>query len=243
MRKKRLALINALCLLFCLSIQTTYAVVFTKSGISGKGVPISFEADMTITGDFLTIILKNTSPVNSLNPDDALSSFYFDILDENDNRPTLTYLSAVGDIYTGNKSNPDVLQAANGNIKAVNAGDNSWMFKVMIDTQKPFLGFGIGTAGNANLAPNNFQGSIVDGINYSIYRNEVTTTNLDGLLLEKNTATFTFTGLTGFVASDIVPRVVFGLGTAPDSTMTVPEPATIGLLVLIALAFFRKRRS
>ena len=42
----------------------------------------------------------------------------------------------------------------------------------------------------------------------------------------KNTATFTFTGVSGFIEANIVDSVVFGLGTPPDSsfTVSVPEP-------------------
>jgi len=32
----------------------------------------------------------------------------------------------------------------------------------------PFLGFGVGTSGNANLAPNGFDGNLVDGPSFSI---------------------------------------------------------------------------
>jgi uncharacterized protein (TIGR03382 family) len=175
-----------------------------------------------------------------------LGSFYFDIVGAGNTRPTLTLSSAVGDVYTGNMNGPDTLTDNNANLIAVNAGDDSWQFKTMSTSSNPFLGFGIGTVGNNNLTPNNFMGSLVDGVDYSIYRNEVITQNLDGKLLVKNTATFKFTGLTGFAESNIVNTAAFGLGTAPDSLefVTLPEPSSIALAVagLSLLGVFRRRR-
>jgi hypothetical protein len=60
-------------------------------------------------------------------------------------------------------------------------------------------------------------------------------------ILVKDSATFVFSGLTGFSESDIVPEFAFGLGTAPDSLIT-PEPATMMLLVMGSL-IVRKRKS
>ena len=60
-------------------------------------------------------------------------------------------------------------------------------------------------------------GNIVDGLDYSIYRGEITTSNLDGKLLRRSTATFTFTGVSGFSEADILGTTAFGLGTAPES--------------------------
>ena len=205
---------------------TTHATdTFTWSGTSSIGTPVSFEADLTISGNTLTLQLFNNSPTNSLGANDALGSFYFDIVGPGNTRPTLTYSSAVGDVYLGSKKNPDVLQAANANLKAVNAGDDTWQFKTMSTASGPFLGFGIGTVGNSNLSSNNFMGNIVGGFDYSIYRNDVITQNLNGTLLVKNKATFAFSGLTGFTEADIAPTVAFGLGTAPDSLHVVPEPS------------------
>jgi len=59
--------------------------------------------------------------------------------------------------------------------------------------------------------------------------------------LVKDSATFVFSGLTGFTESDIQPEFAFGLGTAPDSLIT-PEPATMILLGVGSL-LLQKRRS
>jgi hypothetical protein len=222
-------------------------VIFTYSGTSSIGTPVSFEADLTISGDTLTVQLFNNSPVNSLGPNDALASFYFDILGAANTRPPLTYLSGIGDVYLGSRNTSDPLQSSNANLKATSAGDKAWQFKTMNAGLTPLLGFGIGTVGNNNLSPNSFNGNIVDGLDYAIYRNEVTTQNLNGKLLVKDTATFTFAGLSGFTEADILPKVAFGLGTAPDSLKTgmiIPEPGSITLAIagVVVLTVFSRRR-
>jgi hypothetical protein len=105
---------------------------------------------------------------------DVIAGFQFDIVNSSNNRPALTYVSATGDVYLTNKSSADVLQTADANLKAVNPGDDTWEFKAMNPAANPSLGFGIGTVGNNNLSPNNFSGSIVDGMDYSIYAGDVT---------------------------------------------------------------------
>jgi hypothetical protein len=225
------------------------SVIFTYSGTSSIGTPVSFEADLTISGNTLTVQLFNNSPTNSLGPNDVLGSFYFDIVGAGNTRPTLTYSTAVGDVYFGSKNNPDTLQTANANLKALIANDDTWQFKKMNVALSPFLGFGIGTVGNNNLSPNNFNGNIVDGFDYSIYRDDVITQNLNATRLVKNTATFTFTGVSGFTEADIAHTVAFGLGTTPDSlktgTIIIPEPSSVTLAVagLALLGIVSRRRA
>jgi hypothetical protein len=110
----------------------------------------------------------------------------------------------------------------------------------------PNLGFGIGTVGNSALSPNGFTPGVVGPagtamINFSIYKGA--NINPAGLLnyrfLVKDTARFTFSGVTGFTEADIVDKVVFGLGTAPDSTITVslPEPRlTVAAITIVGVA-------
>ena len=239
----RLALLVALSGLLSATAHATDT--FTWSGSSSLGTPVSFQADLTISGDTLTVQLFNSSPTNSLGPNDMLSSFYFDIVGVGNTRPTLTYWTAVGDVYLGDKNNPDILQTANANLKADKARDYAWQFKTMSDAANPFLGFGLGTVGNSDLTLNNFNGNVVSGFNYSIYRNDVVTQNLNDTLLVKDTATFTFTGLTGFTEADIAPTVAFGLGTAPDRLHIVPEPGSatlVGLGVVGLLVICRRKK-
>jgi len=225
-----------------------YATVTqTGSGTSSAGNPVSFKAELTISGDILTVKLFNdpTNSLTSLAPNDLLSSYFFEIMDSGNNRPVLAYVSAVGDVWLTRKNSVDVLQTANANLKAVNPGDNTtWAFKTMNASLSPFLGFGIGTVGNNNLTPNNFNGNVVDGMDYSIYAGDVTTQNLHNKLFVKGMATFTFSGLTGFTEANIKPTGKIGLGTAPDNLMdvVVPEPATVLLLILGGMVLFRCRQ-
>jgi hypothetical protein len=236
---KRYALIlAAFFIVISFSIQTADAtIIHEASGISAKGVNVSFKAELTISGNLLTIVLTNTSPVNTLNPDDTLGSFYFDILNSGGNRPALTYASATGDIYLASKTNPDTLYEAGADLKAL-PGGRGWIFKTMDEIANPYLGFGIGTVGNSNLSPNDFPS--MDGVETSIYKGEITTQNLNNKKLVKETAIFTFTGLNGFTEANIVPQFAFGLGTMPDSILT-PEPATMVLLGLGGLLLGKRK--
>ena len=219
------------------------SVIHTASDLSSVGVSVSLEARLTISDDFLTVELLNNSPVDSLNPNDLLASYYFDILDAEGNRPVLSYLSAVGDVYTGDRDLPDPLVEARADLMALAVGDNTWQFKEMDATAYPFLGFGLGTVGNGNLWPiNNFNGNIVHGIDYAIYRGDITTRNLHLKPLVKDSATFTFSGLTGFAEADISDSFAFGLGTAPDSLL-IPEPASALLLLASSFPLLRRKRS
>ena len=223
------------------SMPACATIIQTLSGVSSVGNPVSFKAELTIAGDILTVQLFNLSPQSSAAPNDLLSSYFFDIINGS-SRPSLNYVSAVGDVYLAKKSSADTLQTANANIKAVNNNDNSWAFRGDLNIALiPFLKYGIGTVGNNNFTPNNFNGNIVDGMDYSIYTGDVTTQNLHNKLLVKNMATFTFSGLTGFSEANIASAFSFGMGTAPDSLLTCPEPATLALLGLGGLLLRRRK--
>jgi hypothetical protein len=231
----------AVLFLFCIVSASHATIEFVASGTSAKGVDVTFEAQLTLSGDILTVVLTNNSPVDSLNPDDLLGSFYFDIANTDGIRPVLTDESAVGDIYKGVKNGADTLIEMDADLGAPGV-DGGWQAKEMVASSIPFVGFGIGTVGNSALSPNGFSGNLVEGINYAIYTGEITTqslTNPDALV--KDNATFVFSGLTGFSEADISPEFAFGLGTAPDSLIT-PEPAT---MVLLGMGSFivRKRKS
>lgn len=220
------------------------SVVQSASGVSAIGTTVAFKSVVAISGNTLTITLTNESAGSSLGPADVLGSYYFDIVKPGNIRPTLTYVSAVGDVYTGVRNGPDPLVTAGANLKAVNANDETWQFKTFNPASIPFTGFGLGTVGNSALA-NSFNGNIVGGIDYCIAKGEITTSNLNGRSLVKGAITFTFTGVNGFTESDIADGFAFGLGTAPDSIINgrVPSPGVVSAFAAAGLVATRRRRS
>jgi hypothetical protein len=251
------------------------AVNFTFEGTTpDTGVDVRFTADLTIVGDTLTIVLTNDSLNHtngsspSLNPNDLLTSFYFDIFNGT-SRPTLTpgtnpatspYTGATGNVCLTFKLALDDCSVVDkeGDLRAFVAGDDTWQFRDGLDWQVGSslpLTFGMGTAGNATFAGgedviggggNGFGGNIVDGFDYGLYAGDATTANLNDDLLTTGSITFTWSDptLEGFTDADIVDQALFGLGTKPDSFGLVPEPGT-GLLLgtgLLGLAWKRRRR-
>ncbi len=221
-----------------ISATANASIIQVGAGLSSVNTPVAFEAQLSISGNTLTIILRNNS-TQSLAPNDLLAGYYFDIVKDGA-RPTLSLVSVSGDVYVGSDDSPDQLQTPQPDLMASDTNRGPWEFKVMTPTANPFLGFGLGTAGNSNLSPNGFNGNVVDGFDYGIYVADVTTQNMDATFLVKNQLTFTFSGVSGFSESDISSKYAFTMGTAPDSLMT-PEPATLTLLVLGGLFVIRRR--
>ena len=231
---------------------SSLGVSFTFEGTTpDTSIDVRFTADLTIAGDTLTLVLTNDSlnHVNgaspSLNPNDVLSSFYFDVFD-GANRPTLTYASAVGDVCLTSMAGADDCSVVDkeADLRAFVANDDTWQFRDGLTYQpgSETLTFGVGTAGNNSLTPNGFMGNIVDGFDYGIYAGDATTPNLNGDLLTTGSIIFTWSGATGFTDADISNQAVFGLGTQPDSTGFVPEPSTGLLLAAGLLGLARRRR-
>lgn len=239
--------LSAIFMLVLTSAHPAFAVVvFPASGTSSSGHPVSFEASLEISGNTLTLELKNTSPGNSIDASDVLSSFYFDITNGT-SRPSLTLQSGSGFVYQVRRNTGDLpyfytpqtftqVGGIPSDLVAVVAGDKSWQFRGMNTAAAPQLGFGIGTVGNSGLSPNGFTPAVVGPpgnamIDFAIFKGgDIDPVGvLDNRYLVRNLATFVFAGVGGYSEAEIVDRVVFGLGTAPDSTITVsvPEPAAL----------------
>jgi hypothetical protein len=243
----RAARIICLCAVLLYTAQLQATVIQNVSGTSSTGDAFAFESQLTISNDILTVKLSNLSSVASNSPDDLLSSYFFDIYNSIGQRPELVLLTATGNVYKTSKTAADTLQTANANLKAVNKKDDTWQFKTFDSSLNPSLGFGVGTVGNSNMAPNNFNGNLVGGIDYSIYAGDVSTQSLSSSLLVRDAITFTFSGLTGFSESDIVKSYAFGLGTAPDSVIShtefpVPEPSMVAILGLGCLLLGKRTK-
>ena len=252
----RLSWVLSLLAVLSLSLAPTTSsatLIHTWSGtLPSTSVEASVQAEFTISGDLLTVVLTNTSmslaPASStLNPADLLTSLYFDIENSLGDRPTLTYVSATGDVYMAAQTTTDALVASDADLMAVDPGDDTWQFKsgLALPVGGDLLTFGIGTAGNSGLDPNGFNGNIVGGFNYGIYAGDISTHNLDGTLLVKETATFRFTGVGGFTEADISSTGLFGFGTEPETVTSTPEPGTFAMVGLGLLAMNRvgRRRS
>ena len=137
-------------LMLLFSVPAANATIsLAASGTSQKGVDIAFRAELTISGDELTEALINESPVNTLNPDDTLGSFYFDIVNGVGERPRLNYFSAVGDVYAVSKTSPDALVQASAGLMATSPGDGTWQFVTVDEMVNPHMAFGLGTVGNS----------------------------------------------------------------------------------------------
>lgn len=185
--------------------------------------------------------LSNVSSQPTLDPSGALTSFYFDIA----GAPTLTYLSATGNVYLTHKDTADELQSfttfkanspdggttgdgrTNYALPPKPAQPDGWQFKTMVSYD-----YGIGTAGNSTLAPlgDNFHGADVDDLDFAIITDDdVTTQNLADKYLVREMATFTFGLPTGssYSNADIGPIVAFGFGTAPDNFVHTPLPGAV----------------
>ena len=213
------------------------------------------QAELTISGDTLTVVLRNNSPTPSEEAVDLLTSFYFDIANGT-NRPTLTYTSATGDVVTGDEEIPDVLETASADLLADVSREDTWQFKqgLSLVHDGETMTFALGTVSNKRLNPNGFDKKVVLRENYGIYTGDVTTNALDSAALVKDFATFMFAGVTGFDESDISQVAGFGLGTRPDSlyltrggssTSPVAEPASALLLGagLLGLGWIGRKRS
>ncbi len=237
----RFVILSGLAFMTAFSSPVSGDVVFDGTGQAATGENVHFRATFTIGGDNLTICLENLSPDLPLNPAAVLSSMYFDVV-SGGIRPVLASYTATGDVYLTDKDNPDTFQQANANLVATASGDDTWQFKTFNPLFAPFTGFGVSTVGNAGLAPNNFNGNITGAIAYSIYVGDITTQNLHNRLLVKDKITFGFTGVTGYSESDI-GGIVFGLGTGPDSLISVvPEPSSLfGVCGLVAVLVGRGR--
>lgn len=240
--KSRSALALWLCVFAFIFVPAKATIIQTADGFSDTGDAVFFKSQLTITNDLLTVQLFNISPTASNSPDDMLSSYFFDIQNSLGQRPDLVLLSAYGDVYKTSKNSVDTLHAASANLKAENKKDYTWQYLQLNASKVPFLGFGVGTVGNSDLSPNNFNGNIVGGMDYSIITGEITTQSLHNRLLVKNSITFTFSGLTGFNENDISQSFAFGLGTSPDTMLVgIPEPSTVAILCFGCLLFIRKK--
>jgi hypothetical protein len=255
------SLLGAIVVLCLPSAEAT--LLIEASGLSSTGQIVAFEAGMTLAGDQLVIRLANVSPVDSRAAADVLSSFYFDIV-RGGSRPTLVLDEARGFVFRvwGDRADepeyytPQTYLKESDRLSDLVAradGDASWILGPMDAASQPFLGYGLGTVGNSGLAPNSFNPHIVGPpgkhmIDFAIYAGiDIDPVGvLNGSHLVQQGIEFRFTGVAGYAETDIVDLFAFGMGTGPDSVITIsmPEPNGMapGLPLMLAWLARRLRR-
>jgi len=241
-------------------IYTGSSVVFSGTAPNGLSAKATFTSG---TGGVLQLLLENTTPSPTTSPSQLLTSVYFNVLTGTvtGSAAPLSYQNATGQVYLTSKSGAD--QAVSyvppnivttpfppqpSNLQAFVANDDTWQFKsgLALVASSPPLAFGVGTVGNNALTPNNFNGNIVNGFDFGIYKGDVSTQSLDNTLLVKDSANFEFAGFGGFNLSQVSPHLVFGFGTNPECIISVPEPGTLSLAafgLFAALVTLRRRRN
>jgi hypothetical protein len=257
-------------MLVLLSAPTSFgsSIVYTGTSVVASGTsPGGLSASATFTvsatsSNVLQLFLENTSGPTTA-PSQLLTSVYFNVLSGTTTGTSapLMYQSAVGQVYIGLRTLPDRTATYTppitsgtafsypaiptpSNLMAVNPNDDTWQFKTGLSlvASEPPLAFGVGTAGNSGLSPNNFNGNIVNGFNFGIYVGDVTTQNLNNAPLVRNSIAFEFSGFQTFDLSKVSPHVVFAFGTEPETIITVPEPGTLSLAAFGLLAALVTRR-
>jgi hypothetical protein len=241
---------------FSFASTSRATLLIPVTGTSAAGRAVAFTAGLTFAGDELLISLSNVSPVESKAAADVLSSFYFDIR-RGTARPPLVLAEASGFVFHVRAGQPDqpeyytpqtfVTEAGRASDLVARArGDGTWLFRELDPHQAPFLGFGIGTVGNSGLAPNSFNPHIVGPpgnqmINFAIFAGtDIDPVGvLDATHLVHREIEFRFTGAAGYRESDVVDLYSFGMGTGPDSLITIslPEPGGLALAGLGMLSF------
>lgn len=242
MKRKSLILVTILAL--ALMAAPASATLFTAS--SGN---LAASADFTVSGDFLTVVLTNTSTADVLIPVEVLTAIFWSGT-SNLSRESATISGSPGIV------NNVATQPTGGDVGGeweygTNLTNAPGGFTQVISS----AGFGLTSSvanGIALFPGTNLDGPVaVDGLNYGITSagDDPATGNAEvtgNVPLIQNQVTFVLDGATGFDPSTI-EAVRFQYGTAlTDNNLTVPIPPSALLmgsgLLGLGLVGWRRRR-
>lgn len=225
------------------------AVTVTGSGAGFNGATLEAQATFDITGDILTISLKNiatadeeTGSPGQDTPTNTLTGLFFDFAGSSLSKDTATITA--GSLLQGNTCNIGTCDNTTTDVGGEFGFATSW-------TGGPSAGYGISSSGYIGGAGTLFGGANLDnplapdGINFGIISSLGIYNPNGGLAGDpviQDTVTFTLTGATGLNVADI-SNVSFQYGTSFEESNipAVPVPAAVwlfgsGLLGLVGVA-------
>jgi hypothetical protein len=224
-------------------------MTFSATGIweeeGSPSQPLAAEATFIADGSTLTVTLSNTSLEDVLFQGTVLTTVSFDLAGTPDLTPVSAILGPGSAVVSGSTggSGSDPGGVVGGEWGFVDAGTHPLLGNAM---------YGIGTAGMGIFSGGSFPGSnlegpeAVNGIAYGLTSAGDDPTTGQSIVsgarsLIQNSVVFTFSGLPqDFDVTSDVSNVRFAYGTTLGEAI-IPEPATIGLL-LVGLAAVRRRR-
>jgi len=227
------------------------ATTFTVSGTLSGANPVSASATFSTSGSTLTLTLQNTSTAATSALAQVLTSFYFDLNQNGNNRPALTLVNGTGQVYQvidGGGIAPSVYvpPATSGtaftpglgssNLVASGTDYDTWNFRSGLNTSlPPNTYYGIGTVGNGTFGSppggTGFDGKLVNWADFGIFTGSMTNPSgglakpgkrpFDVPYLVKDTAVFTFSADRDLTNIVFTDPFMFGFGTGPDQRITI----------------------
>ena len=227
----------------CVVLLAAEAALATPITFSGAAESLSASAQFEASGGNLIVTLTNTSTADVLEPPDVLSAVFFDI-----DAPEPVNLLPLSAVLGGGASVIFGMSEPGG------AVGGEWAYAANLIGAPGGAGYGISSAGFDLFGPKdlfggaNLQGPAAPaGLQYGITaagddpatgNKPVTGNNA----LIQNQVVFTFSGLpSGFDPYTQISNVVWQYGTSLDDPH-FPEPGTLVLLAMGALATTRRRR-
>lgn len=248
------ACVSAILLLVLLLLPGSVraGTITTVSGTLSGTYPVSAEATFVTSGSSFTLTLRNTSPTpTTINPQQVLTGFFFDMPSSGTVPLSLTYVSGSGSVAkligggtaaehwlydppppagTGPAFSGPLRGPMMSDIRTFTTDVDTWHFRSDLNTAAaPGTRFGISTVGNGSYTSgsNNFPETYVGQINFGIFNGDASDPR--GLLknlipdayLVSGSAVFSFQANMDLENYQFVDPYVFAFGTSPDQTITL----------------------